>query len=412
MAPTDLLLRGQDGHSFKDGRGWYSSETRRAGTLDWPFPSTVLGALRTGWGRSLEASDPSLSLDRRSWPERTAEVALHAMLPLRRRADGSAWSRADRMWPVPLDALYARGAESIERLCPRPATVPSMGRDLGSDEEQRARERLWRPRRRCAEKPVPAPRWWPDPDFEAWLRGEEVAAHRPADYVALTQGNRSRVHVSLDAETGTAREGALFSLDVVEPWSRCASGAPLWEWAMALRASFPEDTAGIASQPLFLGGDGGLTHAGACPAGLLAAPDFQDRPCPGLRLVLVTPACFERGWLPDGFDATEEETFEGQLSGIDGTLVLRAAITGRALHVSGWDVARGEPKPTLRLVPPGSVYFFQKKSAEPITAAELQSLWLGQIGGHTTKGMGCVAGGVWHPEGTSAAASKGDVTTC
>ena len=52
---TELVLVSRDGWFCKDGRGWRTSSLGRAHGLAWPFPSTVRGALRTAWGRSLEA---------------------------------------------------------------------------------------------------------------------------------------------------------------------------------------------------------------------------------------------------------------------------------------------------------------------------------------------------------------------
>src|SRR5690606_41849829 len=52
--PTYLALVPRDGFFAKDGRGWYTSASGRGHGLDWPWPSTILGALRLLWGRGEE----------------------------------------------------------------------------------------------------------------------------------------------------------------------------------------------------------------------------------------------------------------------------------------------------------------------------------------------------------------------
>ena len=80
------------------------------------------------------------------------------------------------------------------------------------------------------------------------------------------------------------------------------------------------------------------------------------------KLVLVTPAAFEKGWIPDGI---MPETGHGQLGGCDVRLV--GAAVGRYEHLGGWDLAKRRPKPTRRAVPAGSVYFFEIERGEPQT---------------------------------------------
>ena len=77
-----------------------------------------------------------------------------------------------------------------------------------------------------------------------------------------------------------------------------------------------------------------------------------------LRMVLVTPAIFDHGWRPGWLDA---DTLEGKPIGDGPTLRLIGISNGRWKAVSGWSLAspRG-PKPIRRMVPAGSVYFFEK----------------------------------------------------
>ena len=108
----------------------------------------------------------------------------------------------------------------------------------------------------------------------------------------------------------------------------------------------------------------------------------------------MTPACFEAGWLPDDF-AARDGAYHGRLPGVDAEVILRAAFVPRPTHVSGWDMERGHPKPTRRLVPEGAVYFFEKVDRTPFTAGEMGGLWLATLGADGDEGFGRVVAGPW-----------------
>jgi CRISPR-associated protein Cmr3 len=115
-----------------------------------------------------------------------------------------------------------------------------------------------------------------------------------------------------------------------------------------------------------------------------------------LRVVAVTPLCFAKGWLPDGFAAHGNE-YRGRLPELDAELVLRAAFVPRPIHVSGWDMAAGKPKPTSRMVAPGAVYFFERVDGRPFGESEARALWLAAVGRRTGEGFGRLAAGFWGP---------------
>lgn len=72
-----------------------------------------------------------------------------------------------------------------------------------------------------------------------------------------------------------------------------------------------------------------------------------------LRVVLLQPALFGRGWLPDGVSA------DGALAIGPYTFTLQAAATSKAHAISGWDLRKREPKPLRQAAPAGSVYYFR-----------------------------------------------------
>ena len=121
-----------------------------------------------------------------------------------------------------------------------------------------------------------------------------------------------------------------------------------------------------------LGGEGRLAAITLCgaqarPATARAVAPYG--PDSGRLLVLVAPA-FLGGWKPDGLP------------------LLAAAVPGH-VAISGWDLARGGPKPTRFAVEAGSVYFLPPGAAGPLAAG------LGDDE-DTSIGWGAYCEGVWH----------------
>jgi CRISPR-associated protein Cmr3 len=382
-ANTYLAIVPRDGFFAKDGRGWHTSASGRGHGLDWPWPSTVLGALRSAWGRGEEArSNTTFTAD--DWRSKTAPIQLGRTLVLRRK-HGIAWRIEDATWPVPQDAVWLEGPE-VHRLDPQPPSAPTLGRD-----DDAAREGLWRPVLDHATKPRAAPRWWSSEDFTCWLAGKSVSIRD----AALTVSRRIQVRVGIRTDELTSDDGALFSHDVVETLDIGA------EWALGVEVALP---AGGRPNVATLGSDSRLARIEPLLKEVFEPPmrvrEAFRASSQGLRVTAVTPLCFAKGWLPDGLSESGGE-YQGRLAGLDHDVVLRAAFVSRPIHVSGWDMAadhgRGSPKPTSRMVPPGAVYFFERVDGRPFGETEAESLWLKALGTRTEEGFGRVVPGVWHP---------------
>jgi CRISPR-associated protein Cmr3 len=395
---TDLVLSPRDGLFLKDGREWATSEAGRAHSLAWSMPSTLLGALVTAHGRLKETTGQRLAKE--EWQALAEATSLGPMIALRRLLPGAdAWQSTHRVWPVPADALFFADAKGtlnrLRRLDPRPAECSTLGRD---DEE--AREALWWPRADDPTKPARARQWWSEAAFVAWLADPAVEPRWKDAFRGLALPRHTQSHVGICPKTLTARDKILFAHDVVETIdgeAGAAERAGHREWAIGCRVS-PE----VVFEEVTLGGDRRLARVEPASADLFAFPgtlaDAFERSSPGLRLVAVTPTLFDRGWLPDGFRACDDNTYRGQLPGAEGELILRAALVPRATHVSGWDMATGRPKPTTRLVPPGAVYHLVRADGAAFTCAEAERLWLAALGGRTREGFGRFVPGVWHPQ--------------
>jgi len=169
----------------------------------------------------------------------------------------------------------------------------------------------------------------------------------------------TRVGVGLDASTGRADDGKLFTVQAAAFDSDVG-------FLVSMTGAEPPTSGAIR-----IGGDGrgAIVHETSYAAPL---PDFEaiaeSRRC---RILLTTPGLFPNGWKLPGID--EEERF--RLGEIGGRLVC-AAVT-RAEVVSGWDLAKQHPKPAARAVPTGSVYWLDDLDATPDQLRKLAAagLW-------------------------------------
>jgi CRISPR-associated protein Cmr3 len=219
-------------------------------------------------------------------------------------------------------------------------------------------------------KPESPPRFWYRQAFFAWLLEQpfdwcEAGHHGPAV--------DTRLHVRIRPDLGTADEGFLFltsGLEFARP-GRADCGGPGRLLSACRRLGLWVDVADdvdlVGVRPL--GGERRLAAwepgppAPEPPEGLLERLLVAHR----ARVVLVTPAAFRRGYLPD----------ERSLAGAP----VVAVACARPLVVSGWDLERRRPKPTRRLVPAGSVYFveFPRDWGDREVAAWLRRLWFQNV---------------------------------
>jgi CRISPR-associated protein Cmr3 len=169
----------------------------------------------------------------------------------------------------------------------------------------------------------------------------------------------ARVGVGLDATTGRADDGKLFTTQAV------AFRRGVGFLAAVRGAELPN------SGMLRFGGDGRSAYMTAVPH-LVRETDWAgiagSRRC---RIVLTTPGLFSQGWQLPGLDSDHRLDW----GGITGRLV--SAAVARAEVVSGWDLATRQPKSALRAAPSGSTYWIDDLVATPEQLRKLaeQGLW-------------------------------------
>ncbi len=197
-----------------------------------------------------------------------------------------------------------------------------------------------------------------------------------------------KVGLGLDRSKRTAREGLLYSIEPLR-FERDAS--------LVLRVSGLPEGVSLPTE-VALGGEGRFARVSTLPAPNVQ-PD-RDRVAQTVekthrfRLVLLQPALFARGWIPDGLKLVrgrEHDCWEGELNGVRCRLV--SACLEKPRRIGGWDMANNRPKPLRSYVPAGSVYFFETDAPGAEVVEKLDDA---RVGADGRLGFGqCVVGGGW-----------------
>lgn len=133
----------------------------------------------------------------------------------------------------------------------------------------------------------------------------------------------------------------------------------------------------------------------SCPASIRKAIHL-NRAC---RLLLVTPGHFKEGSFPSWLLSP------GERFRLLPSLELEAAVVDRPQTISGWDMEKRQPKPTIRLVRAGAVYFLHvpdKWQAADLDAW-IDTIWMKNVSDHDEPsaqvkrrdGFGLALLGVW-----------------
>lgn len=260
----------------------------------------------------------------------------------------------DPLYPVPADVVVSSPKKELRENELRVARLAPVRVDALSGSTTLP---LWPVLAEGAERAKPERDLWLTADgMRAWMAGKPIATDQLVKSKKLWR-LEARVGVGLDAVRRRADDGKLFSLQAVSFARDCGFAVRVFG------ATVPDGL-------LRFGGDGRgarLTDARID----WPEPDYEAiAAARRARLVLTSPGIFERGWLPTGAgeaSATEGAPFD--LHGVRARIV--CAAVPRAQVVSGFDLARWQPKPAQRAAPAGSVYWLEDLDA---TADALRKL--------------------------------------
>lgn len=391
------IIEARDPLIFRDGRPIGGNAP--IATMNFPYPSTLAGAVR---GRlASDAGGFTLS-------GKTGPLAELRQIPVRGPllAEVSPTGKfLGWLLPAPRDALVRLGDRDALSLTPlRPQPLPPGRHVDGLDKH--GLDLLMPTVQLPPGKPLnDPPVFWREQHYLAWLTSQAPAARHARDLGIGVFPQEARMHIVMKPNERVGEDGGLFEtvglrfVDTPTPgtMSQCRH--------YALSVACPGGT--VAGKQLTmrpelapLGGERRLARwwpAGAAwpkPPITLHEQILRTRRA---RLLLVTPALFDRGALPG---------WSGNVWPGAGPVqaTVRAACVPSAQIVSGWDMETNKPKPTRRMAASGSVYFITLKCDDDAALrCWIDDTWLQSICDRAEDrrdGFGLAALGVW-PETNS-----------
>lgn len=187
----------------------------------------------------------------------------------------------------------------------------------------------------------------------------------------------SRVCVSRDYKTHTAKEGMLYSIEFARMNEKVNDRAND-------KAGFFIEIEGLdkfeekmkTQKAIRLGGE---SKSALCNYKVDWDSPVKPHISENLKVVTLTHSIFDNGWLPDGIDSNGE----GKIEGVEVKLI--SAAMRKHVGIGGWDIVNNKSKPVRRAVPAGSVFLFKVISGN---SERLSNKRLINIGQETEKGLG------------------------
>jgi CRISPR-associated protein Cmr3 len=344
IEPLDVLyLRG---NKLFDGAGAHGA------ALMPPWPSLAAGALRSrmladggvdmaAFARSEPLADPRLA-EALGTPNQPGSFRIAGFTLARRVSDA-----IEPCFPLPADVVVTdKELNDASYLAPTAVA--------GTLRSSAAFAKLPILRAAKPAKPIGG-LWLNGAGWQAYLNGERLTAAHLLRASDLWQTD-PRLGIALEGGRGTVQTGMLYTAETVALRRKGRDAATGREYQDAGLFVSVDGADGLIPQ-------GGLLRFGGDGRGAAVAPCSPPPPKPDgsridrekrFRLILATPGLFEHGWRLPGLDA--DNRWRGP---DDCTARLVAAAVNRADTVSGWDLAKWQPKPAQRIAPTGSVYWFE-----------------------------------------------------
>lgn len=416
MSIEYLAITPHDPIIARDGRPFGKDQGIRMRSLDWPYPSVLVGSLRTMLGKMNDGfSDAKV--------KELLEITVAGPLPMKgtqlyfpvpkdilaRKIDG-------KMIAIPLRPAVMKDEEGCD--LPEGGLIPAM-LPTAIDEDF---------------KPEKMPAFWSMNKMTAWLsnqsgsdfplctnpttdKGEHDLAGEQDDDNKECNKEKSgflkspekdeRVHTGINSKTGVAavEEGLLFMSIGLDLATKEKGGSICLAARVGSIGSIGTQITKLDEIHPF-GGERRLAHwarieeptGWSCPKEI--SSKLEQLGSNRIRMVLATPAIFSKGWLP-GWLKDVNGYLEGTLPGASDNLKLRlvSACVDRWKPISGWSAeanSRG-PKAIRRLVPAGSVYFFEIQNGNKASALA-KNYWLESVCDDQQDrkdGFGLVVWGIW-----------------
>lgn len=326
-----------------------------------PWPSVAAGALRSavlaakGVDFSAFATGKLVDVELGT-PINPGAFALHGFHLARKKADGS----VERLYLMPADWIASTSETSAHDKATFIKTLrpTALHTALTASNPLPLVPLLAEATRSKAESGV----WLTEAGWATYLQDRVAPANtlvKSADLWRLDP----RVGIGMSPATGSVEDGKLFTAQAM---------------ALAKGVGFVADTVGVNLSHVHLLRFGGDGRGATCQPVTQSASTVDYAALTKTRrmkLVLTSPAVFAGGWLPDGVVCNDSGAYTLTAPGIKATLA--CAAVQRMEIASGWDLAQRSPKAAERVVPTGSVYWFNAVEANAEALADWVSagLW-------------------------------------
>ena len=367
---------------FRESRPMESIGGSQLGSVFPPPPRTLIGAIRTAIGehRNTDWHDYTYNPEN---PTRKVMGAPDELAPLSFRGP-FVFSQQERLFPVPLAYLQA---SSVEGKAPdQTRLVPSKDPvecDLG-----KVRLPVKEKADLAGAKPLEGA-FVTQKGLMAFLEKKPIHADqiRKLDELIVRE---PRLGIGRDNKTNVVETGLLYQTCHLRPLA--AAGLEI-----AMTVSGLKDVELPARGAVRLCAEGRIATWELSSTDLKLPPLSKAKGSKGLMLVLLTPALFENGWLPDGFEAQTDEqgslTWVGTVNGV--VLRLISAVVGKPTREGGWDMAKHRPREVISCAPAGSCYFCEVVQGGLALDVAQKRLQNQQIGQQQELGRGELAVGYW-----------------
>lgn len=362
------IIEPHDSLIARDGKPFGGSITH-AFSLDFPFPSTTTGGVRTRAGSNQDGvfEVPKDSEEKKNKLSGLKNIEVRGSL-LAEIDDEGEIKRNGFYLPAPADALFLQSNEQKNMKNPQaqiyrllPLNFPDALNNL-KDSMPVGLNRTDK-----KDKPYSDLKFWNWKTLKEWLRvGKDSDSVLIKDYGIGNLQKDTRTHVAIN-EFFASEEGNLFQTRGLE-FNYGDGNLQARKFGLAVfvdeaNSKKLRDKGKLAP----LGGERRLvrwreseeTHS------ILRCPNeikeriVEEKHC---RLMFLTPAYFENG-LPQNVAGCE----------------IKAIACNRYQTVSGWDFEKNKPKPTRRLVPAGSILFLELKGDEKQRNDWVEKTWFSCI---------------------------------
>ncbi len=398
MSKKMWLIEPHDSLIVRDGRPFGVGAGNRAESLQFPFPSTIVGAIRTRIGFA------KLNGNRNGFSKELAEtlqqkVSICGPLLAEIKNDD-----VNFLVPASSDCLIfeSRNEDKLLTVPLKPLEKETgffndLNDEISSESAIEARNLhlcgLETFRQEKQAKTIPY--FWRWKFFEEWLT-ESASKERTFSEIGIEALKKDRrLHTAIDYKTKAADEGKLFEtlgLEFISKDSNSSSRDSSYVRYAIDYGDFDTDfNEGIAP----LGGERRLAFWKKIEKPFPACPNeikkkiLREKHC---RLVLLTPAIFEQGFLPA--DLVSDVSENSNL-----TVEVKAVAVNRYQVISGWDFRRNKPKATRRLCPAGAVFFLKLNGDDASVANWIEKRWFSCVSESEQDrkdGFGLAALGTWN----------------